>query len=110
MGTTCVAAYIDSKYIYILNVGDSRAYYMDESGLHQITSDHTLVNMLLMQGKIEPDEVHTHPKRNMLTKAVGVEKVIKPDFFLNETVRINLRCFYVLTDCQAIAATVRFLK
>lgn len=51
MGTTCVAAYIDSKYIYILNVGDSRAYYMDESGLHQITSDHTLVNMLLMQGK-----------------------------------------------------------
>ncbi len=81
MGTTCVAAYIDSKYIYILNVGDSRAYYMDESGLHQITSDHTLVNMLLMQGKIEPDEVHTHPKRNMLTKAVGVEKVIKPDFF-----------------------------
>ena len=49
MGTTCVAAYIDSKYIYILNVGDSRAYY--------------------------------HPKRNMLTKAVGVEKVIKPDFF-----------------------------
>lgn len=81
MGTTCVAAYIDSKYIYILNVGDSRAYYMDESGLHQITSDHTLVNMLLMQGKIEPDEVHTHPKRNMLTKAVGVEKIIKPDFF-----------------------------
>ena len=40
-----------------------------------------MVNMLLMQGKIEPDEVHTHPKRNMLTKAVGVEKIIKPDFF-----------------------------
>ncbi|MGN0613058.1 MAG: Stp1/IreP family PP2C-type Ser/Thr phosphatase [Porcipelethomonas sp.] len=81
MGTTCVAAYIDQKYIYIVNVGDSRAYYMDDSGLHQITSDHTLVNMLLQQGKIEPDEVHTHPKRNMLTKAVGVEKIIKPDFF-----------------------------
>lgn len=81
MGTTCVAAYIDDKYIYILNVGDSRAYYLDDGGLHQITSDHTLVNLLLKQGKIEPDEVHTHPKRNMLTKAVGVEKVIKPDFF-----------------------------
>ncbi|MGN1480463.1 Stp1/IreP family PP2C-type Ser/Thr phosphatase [Porcipelethomonas sp.] len=81
MGTTCVAAYIDDKYIYIINIGDSRAYYMDENGLHQITSDHTLVNLLLMQGKIEPDEVQTHPKRNMLTKAVGVEKTVKPDFY-----------------------------
>ncbi|MBQ3566847.1 MAG: Stp1/IreP family PP2C-type Ser/Thr phosphatase [Oscillospiraceae bacterium] len=81
MGTTCVAVYIDSNYIYIVNIGDSRAYYLDEKGLHQITSDHTYVNMLLQQGKIEPDEVYTHPKRNMLTKAVGVEKIIKPDFF-----------------------------
>lgn len=81
MGTTCVAAYFDSEYIYFVNIGDSRAYYMDEKGLHQITSDHTFVNMLLQQGKIEPDEVRTHPKRNMLTKAVGVEKIIKPDFF-----------------------------
>ena len=81
MGTTLVAAYIDDRYIYIVNIGDSRAYYMDDEGLHQITSDHTFVNMLLQQGKIEPDEVKTHPKRNMLTKAVGVERIIKPDFF-----------------------------
>lgn len=81
MGTTCVAVYIDDKYIYIANVGDSRAYYIDGSGLHQITNDHTFVNLLLMQGKIEPEEIHTHPKRNMLTKAVGVERVIIPDFF-----------------------------
>ena len=72
---------IDDKYIYIANVGDSRAYYMDDKGLHQITTDHTFVNLLLMQGKIEPEEVHTHPKRNMLTKAVGVERVVVPDFF-----------------------------
>lgn len=81
MGTTCVAVYIDDTYIYIANVGDSRAYYMDGGGLHQITTDHTLVNMLLMQGKIKPEEVHTHPKRNVLTKAVGVERVVIPDFF-----------------------------
>ncbi len=81
MGTTCVAAYVDDSYIYVANVGDSRAYYSDSEGLHQITSDHTLVNMLLGQGKIRPDEVYTHPKRNMLTKAVGVEKTVKPDFF-----------------------------
>lgn len=81
MGTTCVAVYIDDKYIYIANIGDSRAYYMDSSGLHQITTDHTFVNLLLMQGKIQPEEVHTHPKRNMLTKAVGVERVVIPDFF-----------------------------
>ena len=81
MGTTCVAVYVDDKYIYVANVGDSRAYYMDSSGLHQITTDHTFVNMLLMQGKIGPEEDHTHPKRNMLTKAVGVERVVIPDFF-----------------------------
>jgi len=81
MGTTCVAAYIDSEYIYVVNIGDSRAYYMDDKGLHQITSDHTYVNMLYQEGKIEADEIKTHPKRNMLTKAVGVEKIIKPDFF-----------------------------
>lgn len=81
MGTTCVAVYIDDKYIYVANVGDSRAYYVDDTGLHQITNDHTFVNMLLMRGEIGPDEVYTHPKRNMLTKAVGVERVVKPDFF-----------------------------
>lgn len=81
MGTTCVAVYIDDRYIYIANVGDSRAYYMDSGGIHQITTDHTFVNLLLMQGKIRPEEVHTHPKRNMLTKAVGVERVVIPDFF-----------------------------
>lgn len=81
MGTTCVAVYIDDTYIYIANVGDSRAYYTDSGGLHQITTDHTLVNMLLMQGKIKPEEVYTHPKRNVLTKAVGVERVVIPDFF-----------------------------
>lgn len=81
MGTTCVAVYIDDMYIYIANVGDSRAYYIDDSGIHQITTDHTLVNMLLMQGKIRPEEVHTHPRRNVLTKAVGVERVVIPDFF-----------------------------
>lgn len=53
--------------------------------------------------------MHTHPKRNMLTKAVGVEKVIKPDFFRMKREDKFTR-FYVLTDCQAIAATVRFLK
>ncbi len=81
MGTTCVAVYIDDKYIYIANVGDSRAYYMDDTGIHQITTDHTFVNLLLMQGKIGPEEVHTHPKKNMLTKAVGVERIVVPDFF-----------------------------
>lgn len=95
MGTTCVGAYVDDNYIYIINVGDSRAYYMDDSGLHQITTDHTFVNMLLMQGKIEPEEVYTHPKRNMLIKAVGVEKIVKPDFF-----RMNRESEFTLLLCS----------
>ncbi len=81
MGTTCVAVYIDDKYVYVANVGDSRAYYIWNGELNQITSDHTVVNMLLQQGKIDRSQVFNHPKRNMLTKAVGVEKTVKPDFF-----------------------------
>ena len=81
MGTTIVVATIIGRKLIAANVGDSRAYYMDSTGLHQITTDHTFVNLLLMQGKIGPEEVHTHPKRNMLTKAVGVERVVVPDFF-----------------------------
>lgn len=82
MGTTCVAAFVTSENITIINVGDSRAYILCDSEFIKITSDHNVVGMLLAQGKITPDEAKSHPQRNMLLKAVGVEPKVEPDCFL----------------------------
>lgn len=81
MGTTCVAAFVEPGWISLVNVGDSRAYLVEGDAMRQLTRDHTVVNMLLEQGKITPADMKHHPQRNMLTRAVGVERVVKPDFF-----------------------------
>ncbi len=81
MGTTCVAAFVDEKCISVVNVGDSRAYYYANGSIKQITTDHTVVNMLLENGRIQPSEIANHPQRHMLTRAVGVEKTVRPDYF-----------------------------
>ncbi len=81
MGTTCVAAFIDENSICVVNVGDSRAYYYAKDTLKQITTDHTVVNMLLEHGRIKPSEIASHPQRHMLTRAVGAERTVRPDFF-----------------------------
>lgn len=84
MGTTCVAAFVDDTYIAIANVGDSRAYYLEDGAMRQVTKDHTVVNMLLEKGQITEEEIKTHPQRHMLVKAVGVERTVCPDFFCVE--------------------------
>lgn len=82
MGTTCVAAFAAGNQVSIINVGDSRAYILCDSELLKITHDHTVVSMLISQGKITPEEAKSHPQRNMLLKAVGVEPEVEPDCFL----------------------------
>ena len=79
MGTTCVAAYVNSRTAFIVNVGDSRAYLITESGLHRITVDHNVASLLYEQGKITEAEVETHPQKHMLVRAVGVEKTVMAD-------------------------------
>ena len=81
MGTTCVAAFVEPGWISLVNVGDSRAYLVEKGEIRLLTSDHTVVNMLLRQGKLKQSDVRTHPQRNMLTRAVGVERVVRPDYF-----------------------------
>lgn len=82
MGTTCVAAFVNSKTAFIVNVGDSRAYLITDSGLHRITTDHNLAFLLYEQGKISEEEIETHPQKHMLVRAVGVEKTVTPDTFI----------------------------
>lgn len=81
MGTTCVAALVIEKSIYAVNVGDSRAYLMDDDGIRQITTDHTYVEMLRRSGQITDEEAENHPMKNVITKAVGVEPDVEVDYF-----------------------------
>jgi protein phosphatase len=82
MGTTCVAAFVNSKSAFIVNVGDSRAYLITNTGLHQVTTDHNVANLLYEQGKITEAEIAIHPKKHMLVRAVGVEKTVTVDTFI----------------------------
>ncbi|MBR1751209.1 MAG: Stp1/IreP family PP2C-type Ser/Thr phosphatase [Ruminococcus sp.] len=81
MGTTCVAAIVRGKQVFVANVGDSRAYVLTPDGIRQVTNDHTLVEMLYEQGQISREEADTHRMKNVITKAVGVEKDIETDYF-----------------------------
>lgn len=81
MGTTCVAAVVYNNRAYIINVGDSRAYLIYDDSMQQITKDHTYVRRLVERGEITEEESREHPKRNQITRAVGAEKTITPDYF-----------------------------
>jgi serine/threonine protein phosphatase PrpC len=79
MGTTITAVYIEGETIYWGHVGDSRLYLLRNGDLCQITSDHSLVWELVQSGNITKEEAHVHPKRNMLTRAVGTSCLITVD-------------------------------
>ena len=93
MGTTCVAAFVNERAAYIANVGDSRAYAITNTGLCQITEDHNMAALLYEQGKITEEELVNHPQKNMLIRAVGVEKTVLIDTFIldyEDTIRLLL--------------------
>ena len=79
MGTTFTAAAICQGKIYCVHIGDSRLYVYDKNGLRQITRDHSFVMEMVRMGKITAEEARVHPKRNMITKAVGIEKFMPAD-------------------------------
>ncbi len=81
MGTTVVAATIIDDYLYVANVGDSRLYVIDPEDISQITRDHSLVDEMVREGKIDRDEARLHPDKNIITRAVGAAEEIKVDFF-----------------------------
>lgn len=81
MGTTLVAALIFSDEIYVVNIGDSRCYIWSDGKLRQITSDHSLVQALIDCGDITPEEARTHPKKNLITRALGVDDGTRCDVF-----------------------------
>lgn len=99
MGTTLTVALVFSDYTVIGHVGDSRCYVLTKKDLHQITSDHSLVNHLMRRGEITEEEAQFHPKKNVLMKAVGTNKGVEVDYydFKNDYVSI-LICSDGLTN------------
>ena len=66
---------------YIINVGDSRAYLISRRGIRQITRDHSLVEDLVEMGAISRDQARTHPRRNVITRALGSPEPVEGDIF-----------------------------
>ncbi len=80
MGTTLVGAVLTGDTLHVVNVGDSRLYVMDES-IHQITRDHSLVEEMVAQGRMERDSLEYQAKKNVITRAVGVAGSVIADFY-----------------------------
>lgn len=79
MGTTISMVYLLEARCFWAHVGDSRIYLYHENALRQVTQDHSLVWNLVESGTITAEEASTHPQRNMLTRAVGVETSVQID-------------------------------
>ena len=84
MGTTIVGCLVEkSGQVTIANIGDSRAYILSKkrNAIRQITVDHSYVEELVRKGLITRERAKTHPKKNMITRAIGTDKSVLPDIY-----------------------------
>jgi PPM family protein phosphatase len=79
MGTTITAVYLGEQDMVVAHVGDSRAYCLREGELLRLTDDHSLVDELIRQGKLTPEEAEEHPQRSVITRALGPEATVEVD-------------------------------
>ncbi|MBB6449346.1 protein phosphatase [Geomicrobium halophilum] len=77
MGTTLVASVIYEGGLVIGHVGDSRAYRLQPPSMVQLTSDHSLVNELVKSGQLKPEEAENHPRKNVVTRALGTQAEVE---------------------------------
>jgi serine/threonine protein phosphatase PrpC len=79
MGTTLTAVYVGAEEVAIAHVGDSRAYCLRDGTLLRLTDDHSLVDELMRQGRLTPEEAVEHPQRSVITRALGPEGTVEVD-------------------------------
>lgn len=106
VGTTAAVLIIWEKHYLVCNVGDSRAYLIKENRAEQITEDHSLVADLVRAGLITESQAKKHPRRNVLTQALGILEKIKPFYrsgFYNQADVFLLLCdgfYHELADTE----------
>lgn len=92
MGTTATLAFIYDGKLITAHVGDSRCYKITKNSITQITKDHSYVNELVKSGQISEVDAREHPKRNVITRAVGTDISVKVDMnistYMGETILI----------------------
>jgi serine/threonine protein phosphatase PrpC len=81
MGTTLVALLQDGDMVHVANVGDSRGYLLRQSELSQVTVDHSLVQELVDDGRLSPEDAERHPQRSVITRALGIDPEVEFDLF-----------------------------
>ena len=81
MGSTLVLAIYIKDYLLFGNIGDSSGFVFKDNELYKITKDHTLVNLLVKNGELTPEEAKNHPKKNILMRALGANNPIEIDIF-----------------------------
>lgn len=81
LGTTCVMALLTKEFLMFVNIGDSSGFVFKNKKLQKITKDHTLVNFLVETGDLSEAEAASHPKRNVLMKALGASDQCELDIF-----------------------------
>jgi serine/threonine protein phosphatase PrpC len=84
MGTTLVAAFLLKNTAVVINVGDSRAYHFSAQGVHQVTRDHSIVELMVQRGELTPEQAKTYPGKNLITRAVGTEPEVEGDLYVQE--------------------------
>jgi serine/threonine protein phosphatase PrpC len=81
MGTTLVALLEDGDLVHLANVGDSRGYLLRQGELSQVTVDHSLVQELVDDGRLSPEDAERHPQRSVITRALGIDPEVEFDLF-----------------------------
>ena len=100
MGTTAVVMLAVKNRLYVAHVGDSRAYLKSRDGIRQLTMDHSYVQNLVNFGQITKEEARTHPRRNIITRVLGVHDDVNVDYAAWDFAAgdMALACTYGLTN------------
>ena len=108
MGTTLSALAMAGKNAFVAHVGDSRVYLLRRGALLPVTRDHTLVEEMVMKGLITVREARVHPRRNIITRALGTDSHIEVDLFQIELLSGDV--FFLCTDGLTNQVTSRQIQ
>ncbi len=111
MGTTIAVAVVRDNDVVIAHVGDSRIYLVNDT-LTQLTKDHSIVQSLIESGKITPEDASVHPRKNVITRALGVESevITDTDFLSIKSGESLLLCSDGLTNFVTLNTILQIFK